>query len=190
MTRNQALVPQILIQYGNRTWQNILAVLAGVTLISLLAQLSIPLPFTPVPITGQTFGVVLTALLWGQKRAVSTVVSYMLLGGLGLPVFAMGKSGFLIGPTTGYLLGMLAASFVVGRLADLGWTRSFYKTWLAAFLGSVSVFSFGLYGLSFFVPQTQLLNLGLLPFLPGDFIKTILASTMAWQSHRLLNNKK
>lgn len=186
MTQDQAMMPQLITQNGNRTWQNILSVAVGVAFISLLAQIAIPLPFTPVPITGQTFGVVLTALLWGRRRGVATVLTYMSLGGLGLPIFALGHSGLAMGPTLGYLVGMLIASYVVGTLADKGWTNKFYKTWLAAFFGSVIIFSCGLFVLSYFIPQQHLLTSGLFPFMPGDVIKTLLASTIAWKTNKLV----
>ena len=188
MTQNQALLPQILIKKGNLVWQNILAVATGVAILSLLAQISIHLPFTPVPITGQTFGVALTALLWGRKRGVATVMTYLALGGMGLPIFAFGQAG-LMGPTLGYLAGMLVAAFVMGSLADLGWTKTFLKTWFAGICGSVCVFSLGLIGLSFFIPRGELLVAGLWPFLAGDLIKTLVASAIAWQSSQRLQAK-
>jgi biotin transport system substrate-specific component len=80
---------------------------------------------------------------------------------------------------------MLAAAGVMGTLADRGWTHSFYRTWFAAFLGSLITFSFGLLVLSFFVPRQSVLTAGLFPFLPGDFIKTGLASFMASQCTHL-----
>lgn len=189
MTTDQALLPRLISKSQNQNLSNVLSVFAGVILISLLAQVSIPLPFTPVPITGQTFGVALTSLLWGRKRGFATMLSYLTLGSLGFPLFALGKSGFVVGPTMGYLVGMLFASFLMGTLADLGWTKSFFKTWLAAFLGSTVTFSFGLWILSYFIPGDQLLIAGLLPFLPGDLIKTALASTLAYKANHLVSPK-
>jgi len=186
MTQDQALMPQLITQNGNRVWQNILSVAVGVAFISLLAQIAIPLPFTPVPITGQTFGVALTALLWGRRRGVATVLTYMTLGGLGLPIFASGHSGLAMGPTLGYLVGMLIASYVMGSLADRGWTNKFYKTWFAAFCGSVITFSCGLAVLSFFIPHSLLLTSGLFPFMPGDVVKTLLASSIAWKINKMV----
>jgi biotin transport system substrate-specific component len=190
MTQNNALVPFLLAESGNRISHNILSIAGGVLLISLLAQIAIPLPFSPVPITGQTFGVALTSLLWGRKRAVTVLISYFLLGALGLPVFALGKSGFSLGPTSGYLIGMLIASFWMGFLADSAWTKTFGRTWIAAFSGSVIIFSFGLLGLSFFLPQSEILSAGLLPFLPGDAIKTLLARSIAYNSTQKLEIQK
>lgn len=185
MHLDQALLPRLISKSKNQTLANILSVMMGVALISLLAQVSIPLPFSPVPITGQTFGVALTALLWGRKRGFATLFCYLTIGALGFPVFAFGKSGFIIGPTLGYLVGMFLASYLMGTLADYGWTRTYAKTWFAAFLGSAVTFSFGLFVLSYFVPREQLFVAGLLPFIPGDLIKTAAASWIVYKSNRL-----
>lgn len=179
-TQDLSLIPSFIIQRGNTVRDNIVCVLGGVALLSLLAQITFFLPWTPVPITGQTFGVSLMALLWGRKRGVLVMLSYLTVGALGLPVFAMGKSGLLMGPTMGYLVGMVFAAYIVGALADKGWTKKWWSSYLAAMTGSVVTFSFGLMGLSFFLPTEALLMAGLLPFLPGDLIKTSLSSFIAF----------
>jgi len=183
-----AIVPHYLILRGNKTHENILCIVSGVLALSLLAQMSISLPWTPVPITGQTFGVALIALLWGRKRGTAAVLSYLFLGGMGLPIFAMGKSGFSLGPTFGYLVGMLVAAYLMGTLADRGWTKKFFLSYFAAFLGSLVIFSFGVLVLSFFIPRENLLMAGVLPFLPGDIIKTMLASSLAFQAQKMGKN--
>ena len=166
MTSNSmALVPQIL--SSGKYFQNprtisfqgieVLCVGLGVLVLSALAQVVIPLPWTPVPITGQTLGVTLVALLWGRRLAFATLGTYLLLGGLGLPIFAAGKSGLLVGPTLGYLLGMWLASWVVGGFADRGYATSFWKCFGISLLGSICTFSCGLFVLSFFVPSSALL---------------------------------
>ncbi len=185
MTR-AALVPLLIEKSEHKIITNILSVICGVFLISALAQVVIPLPWTPVPITGQTFGVALIALSWGRARGLATIVSYIALGAIGLPIFAAAQSGLSVGPTLGYLLGMVAASYVVGGLADRGWTGSFKKTLAAAFLGSLFIFGFGLITLSFFVPKSLLLGAGLFPFLPGDLIKNTLAATISWKTRKTL----
>lgn len=157
---------------------NVLAVIGGVILLSVLAQISIPLPWTPVPITGQTFGVSLVALLWGWKRGGSVMAFYLLLGSLGAPVFAAGKAGLSFGPTFGYLIGMLLSSMVVGYLSDLGATKSFWRALGSAYIGSVFVFGCGLLVLAQFIPTSGLLVAGLWPFLIGDSIKNILAALL------------
>lgn len=182
MSQDLALIPQFIIQRGNKLEENILSVLLGAIGLSLLAQIAIPLPWTPVPITGQTFGVSLIALMWGRKRAMATFVSYLGLGALGLPVFALGKSGLSIGPTTGYLVGMAAATYWIGTLSDMGWTKTWWRSYLAAFSGSVLIFIAGVVGLSLFIPNSHLWTAGVLPFLPGDLIKTLLSSYLAFQA--------
>ena len=159
--------------------KSVLAVCAGILFISVMARVAIPLPFSPVPLTGQTFGVALTALLLGRKRAVATLLGYLGLGAAGFPVFAGGNFGISLAPTLGYLIGMLAASWVIGGLADRGYSRTFKQAWFACFLGSLCIFGFGLSGLLFFVPKSHLLMAGLIPFIPGDLIKTTLAASVA-----------
>lgn len=159
--------------------KHFLVIVGGVVALSLLAQIALPLGFTPVPLTGQTFGVYLIALLCGRKLGGAIVASYLAVGFVGLPVFAGAASGLSFGPTLGYLVGMLVASQAVGYLADRGWTKSFGRAWLAAVAGSVCVFTMGLAVLSAFVPADALLISGFLPFLPGDLIKTTLAASIA-----------
>ena len=156
-----------------------ISVLVGVMLLALLAQVSLRLPFTPVPITGQTFGVYLIALIYGRKLGSITVASYLFVGALGAPIFASAQSGLSFGPTLGYLVGMMLASLVVGELSDGGFARGLKGAWGVAIVGSVCVFSCGLIGLSFFVPKAALLASGLFPFIPGDLIKTALAASIA-----------
>lgn len=184
MTAHQALIPSYLAIRGNKLQDNIICILSGILGLSLLAQVAVPLPWTPVPITGQTFGVALTALLWGRSRGTGVVFGYLLLGAAGLPVFAAGRSGLVVGPTLGYLIGMCLAAFVMGGLADRGWTKKFWSTYLAAFFGSLVTFACGLFVLSFFVPSDKLVSAGLLPFVPGDIIKTFLASMIVYQSQK------
>ena len=176
---SEALVPQLVSKADNRTLANIFSVIAGVVLISVLAQVAIPLPWTPVPITGQTFAVAFVALLWGAKRAGSIMGLYILLGSMGAPVFAKAASGVILGPTIGYLVGMWLAAFVVGTLADRGFTTSFGKALVAAYMGSALIFSCGVIGLSFFMPSETLLMAGVVPFLLGDLIKNVLAAGLA-----------
>jgi biotin transport system substrate-specific component len=181
MILDQSIVPTILDKSGNKVSHNVIATLIGTAIIALVAQISIPLPFTPVPITGQTFGVALISLLWGQKRGLASVGLYLSLGFCGLPVFALGKSGLNIGPTSGYLIGMMVAAYLMGTLADRGWTKTFWRTWAAAFCGSLVTFLCGVLVLSLYIPKDSLLVAGVLPFIPGDVIKTLLAVVIVRQ---------
>ena len=101
---------------------NLALVLAGSLLIALSARISIHLPLSPVPITGQTFAVLLLAALYGRTLGAATLLTYIAEGLAGLPIFADGVGGVqvLLGPTAGYLIGFVAAAFLVGYLAEQG----------------------------------------------------------------------
>ncbi len=141
------------------------------------AQVSLTLPYTVVPITGQTFGVLLVAMALGRVRAVSVVLLYLAEGAVGLPVFAgaSGGAAVLLGPTGGYLLGFLGAAYFVGALADRGWDRSFVLSGSALLIGTVLIFACGLTQLSVFVDNSVLLQMGFYPFLPGAALKILAA---------------
>lgn len=178
MTGN-VLIPRLLQKSSARWAVEALALFGGVLLVSALAQVVIRLPWTPVPITGQTFGVTLMALLWGRKRASAVIVSYLGLGFVGLPVLAGGAAGLAFGPTLGYLCGMILSAMVIGELADRGYTKTWVQTMGVCMLGSACVLICGAFVLSFFVPASAVLTAGILPFLPGDFIKNSLAAAIA-----------
>lgn len=162
----------------------ILLVLGGSLLIALLAQVAIPLPFTPVPITGQTYGVLLVGAALGSKRGAASLLLYILEAGAGLPFLAGGKAGWPVGPTGGYLVGFLVAAFVVGWLAERGWDRRFGKAVVAMLVGEALIYGFGVPWLAAFVGLDKSVSLGLLPFIPGDAIKLLLAAATlpaAWR---------
>lgn len=163
----------------------------GALMLAGLAQLQIPLPGTPVPLTGQTFGILVIALILGRNRGALSTSIYLLAGALGMPVFTQGKSGLFWGPTFGYLFGMLAATVVMGHLYEkLGFSENnlsenkqiknnlFFKFLGITILGELIIFGFGLVVLSFFVPQQLLLSSGLWPFLPGEILKMMLVSAL------------
>jgi biotin transport system substrate-specific component len=159
-------------------------VTAGAVLISFLAQLKVPL--WPVPVTGQTFGVLLVGAALGSRLGAITALTYIAWGALGLPVFAAGAAGpaSLFGPTGGYLLGFVAAAFLVGRLCERGWDRGILTTAAAMLLATALLFVPGLVWLSRFVGWDQVLELGLYPFVVGAFIKITLAALalpIAWK---------
>jgi len=154
-------------------------IMGGSIVLALLSQLAIPLPFTPVPITGQTFGVLLIGALLGSRRGPLTILAYLTEGALGLPVFAQGLAGPAVfaGPTAGYLLGFIGAAFVVGLLAEHGWDRGLGSTFVMMTLGTAIIFLGGALWLGSFVPWNQVIAMGVLPFLPGALIK-ISAATL------------
>jgi biotin transport system substrate-specific component len=158
-------------------WRVIL-VAAGSMLIGLAAQIAIPLPFSPVPVTGQTLAVLVVGAALGARLGSLSVVLYVLEGLIGLPVFAGGASGIarLAGPTGGYLVGFIFAAALVGALAERGWDRRASACALAMFGGLAVIYVVGLTWLARFPLQTGLLEAGLLPFLVGDAYKLIVAA--------------
>lgn len=162
------------------TWREIFLILGGSLLIALVARLQFFLPFSPVPITGQTFAVLLLGALYGSRRGPATVVTYLTLGAFGLPVFAAGAAGLarFVGPTAGYLLGFVVAAFAVGSLCERGWDR---RPWTAAasmIIGNLIIYATGILWLSGFVGWEAVLSAGVLPFLIGDALKIALATIL------------
>jgi biotin transport system substrate-specific component len=154
------------------------AVVTASLFIAVCAQLSIPLPFTPVPLSGGTLGVLYAGALLGSRRGAAAVGLYLLEGCAGLPVFSGGAAGFahLLGPTGGYLAGFPVGAFVTGLFAERGWDRTPGRAFLAVLAGSLPIFALGLLGLSRFVPGSTLLAQGLWPFVPGDLVKSGLSA--------------
>ena len=157
-----------------------------------MARLSIPLPFTPVPITGQTLAVLLTGAVLGRTRGVLSMALYLLWGILGLPVFAGGTGGIvrLVGPTGGYLLGFVFAAGATGWLAQRGWDRRVPTALLAMAAGNVVIYLFGLPWLAAFVGPERAASLGLVPFIPGDVVKLFLAAALLPAAWRLVPSEE
>jgi len=165
---------------------NAALVLAASLLTAGAAQLELRLPWAPVPITGHTFAVLLTGAVLGARRAFLAQCLYLLEGISGLPVFAGGSAGVvtLVGPTGGYLVAFPFAASLTGLLAERAWDRRPITMFLAMLAGSTVIFGLGLAYLSAFVPRGTLLASGLLPFLPGDLIKSLVAAAAfptAWK---------
>lgn len=168
-------------------------VLAGALLTAAAAQVAVPLPFSPVPITGQTFAVLLTAAALGPLRGLLAQGLYLLLGLVGLPFYAGGESGWqtATGATGGYLLGFLVASLVVGALARRGLDRRPHSTLLAFAAGTLVIYALGVPWLAVVadLSLSQALALGLVPFLVGDAVKALLAAGLLPGVWRLLTRR-
>ena len=128
-----------------------------------------------VPVSGQTFGVLLAGALLGSRRGALSQLSYLAIGATGIPYwFALGGpmgAARLVGPTGGYLIGFVVAAFVVGWLAERGWDRRVWTTILAMVAGNIVIYLFGISWLAHFVPEGTLLQAGLYPFIVGDLLK-------------------
>ena len=159
--------------------------------IGACAQVSIPLPWTPVPLTGQTLGVLYAGVLLGSRRGAAAAALYLLQGASGLPVFAGGAGGahLFAGPTGGYLLGFPVGAFATGLLAERGWDRTPVRAFFAMLAGSLPIFACGLAGLSRFVPAETLLASGLWPFVPGDLLKAAASAGLLPAGWRLLGRR-
>ncbi|MEA2660557.1 MAG: biotin transport system substrate-specific component [Chloroflexota bacterium] len=171
---------------GSLLWKLVL-VLAGSALIALAAQVRIPLPFSPVPVTGQTFAVLLVAAALG-RLGLASVIAYLIEGAIGLPVFAGGGFGVatIVGPTGGYLIGFALAAALVGSAVERGWDHHLVTALAAMLLGEVAIYACGLAWLARFALPVPLLDAGLLPFIPGDLVKLALASLALPAAWRLV----
>ncbi len=163
-------------------------VLGGAALVGLAAQVSIPLPGTPVPLTGQTFAVLLVGAALGWRRALPSMALYLLVGALGLPWFAEHSSG-TGAPSLGYVIGFLLAASVVGALAARGGDRTPLRTVLTMALGTLLIYAVGVPYLaaSLDVSAVRAFELGVRPFLAGDAVKVLLAAGLlpaAWKLTR------
>ena len=159
---------------------DVVLVALGAGLIAASAQISLSLPFTPVPITGQTFTVLLVGASYGTLRGGSSALLYVLLGIAGAPVYAHGASGWAVitGASGGYLLSFPLVSALTGLLAERRWDRRFSSAVGAMLTGNVLIYLCGLPWLAY-VLRTNLektLEYGLYPFVPGDLFKLYLAA--------------
>jgi biotin transport system substrate-specific component len=162
-------------------WARTVALVVGFSLlVALAAQAVIPLPFTPVPVTGQTFAVLLAGALLGSRLGPAAVALYLFEGAIGLPFFKGGAAGahyLFLAPTAGYLFAFPLAAFVTGRLAERGWDRGVPTAAAAMALGSLVILAGGWAWLALSTGSPAgAFRLGVAPFLVGDLIKIALAA--------------
>lgn len=159
--------------------RDLMLIALGALFVTVLAQVKIPLPFTPVPLTGQTFGVLLVAAALGAKRGAASMAFYIALGAFGLPIFAGGASGmaYLSGATLGYLIGFVVSAYVVGWLAERGLERNIRTSVIPFLAGTVIIYACGVSWLAvIFGSFGKALAAGLVPFVVGDVIKLVAAA--------------
>ncbi|UCC98898.1 MAG: biotin transporter BioY [Phycisphaerales bacterium] len=164
-------------------------IVGGSWLIALCAAVKILLPFGPVPVTGQTFAVLMIGALLGPRRGSLAVLAYLVQGLAGLPVFAFGGGlAAIAGPTGGYLIGFIPAAYITGSLAQRGWDRRMATTILAMALGNIAIYACGLFWLSCLMGgSSRVLVVGLVPFIPGDVLKIVLAAILLPSGWKLLD---
>jgi biotin transport system substrate-specific component len=177
--------------------RSIALVIGGAIFVGLTAQVSIPLPFTPVPLTLQTFSVLLVGAALGSARGAASMALYLLAGVAGVPWFAEQRSGWAFA-SFGYVLGFVAAAWLVGRLAERGADRRVLPTIGMMALGNLVIYVFGVAGLMVLVPSLTgtpmslgtALAVGVLPFLVGDAIKILLAAGLLPGTWKLINSRR
>ena len=189
-TRLTTALVDAIVPRSNQAAVNLLVDVLLVVGYAALTGLSAQLKFyinPAVPITGQTFAVLLAGAALGSKRGVAAMLVYLAAGVAGIPVFASG--GAIAGASQGYLIGFVFAAAIVGYLSERGWGRNPLKLVAAMLAGEVAVYAFGLPWLAFYVPRDKVLPWGLTPFIPGDLIKVALAALavpLAWAGIRRL----
>ncbi|MFP5283180.1 MAG: biotin transporter BioY [Actinomycetes bacterium] len=165
--------------------RSVALVLAGTGLVALSAQVAIPLPFTPVPLTLQTFAVLLVGAALGSVRGVASMGLYLLVGMAGVPWFSDDRSGWAFA-SFGYIVGFVVAAALVGKLAERGADRTLPKAVGLMVLGNLAIYAVGVPGLMLFTGMSlgKALLVGVVPFLIGDAIKIIVAAGLlpaAWK---------
>ena len=156
-------------------------ILTGTVFLALMAQISFPIPGSPVPFTGQTLGVLLLGTAYGAGLGFSTIAFYLLMGMAGAPIFSSGSSGIerVVGATGGYLVGMLISSLVLGALAGRRWDQKIKTVIPTMLIGNSIIFAVGLIWLHQYTGESWrwTFEKGLTPFLLGEILKVAIAST-------------
>lgn len=170
-----------------RFLRNLVLAICGSLFVAAAAQVQVPL--WPVPITGQTFAVLIVGMAFGMRLGAATLMLYIAEGMVGLPVFAKLSAGpaVMAGPTGGYIVGFILAAGLVGYLAERGWDRSVLRTALAMLCGNIAIYVPGLLWLGTVVGWDKpVLEWGLTPFLVGDLLKLALAAALLPAAWKLL----
>jgi biotin transport system substrate-specific component len=172
---------------------NAVLVVSGVLGLAALAQIAIPVPGSPVPVTGQTLGVLILGTTYGSTLGFTTFAIYILAGIAGAPVFANSGHGLdrIVGATGGYLIGMLVATLVLGQLARFRLDQKFLTALPSMLIGTVTTFSFGLVWLHQYTGQSWswAITAGLTPFIIGEALKIAIAGTSLPAIWRVVNRK-
>jgi biotin transport system substrate-specific component len=160
---------------AQRLGRNLVLALLGAAVLTVSAKVQVPM--YPVPMTLQTYAVMVIAMAYGWQLGAATVGLYLVQGALGLPVFASGGGvAYFAGPTGGYLMGFLVAALAMGWLAERGWDRRLYLSIPAMALGTALFFLLGVAWLSVLIGFDKAVGAGLIPFLPGAAVKLALAA--------------
>ena len=171
-------------------WTRSVGLVVSFSLLNALAA-QIAIPIGPVPITGQTFAVLLTGALLGSRLGAAALIVYLVEGASGLPFFAGGSGGFahILGPAGGYLVSFPAAAYITGAFSEHGWDRRFITAASAMAIGSVVILLAGWVWLSQFMGATAALHAGVTRFIIGDIVKIVLAAAVLPSGWALLKRR-
>ncbi|HJT18446.1 MAG TPA: biotin transporter BioY [Thermoanaerobaculia bacterium] len=179
-------IPAVLDQ--RRAITQVLLVIAGSAIIAIAAQIALPIPFTPVPLTMQPLAVLMVGIALGSRRGAAAAALYLLEGASGLPVFAQGHGGalWLAGPTAGYLLSYPFAAFVAGWFSERGWGSTIVRA-LAGMLTALAViYAGGWVWLAMLSGPRAALSMGIIPFVAADIVKVMFGAAILPYAQRLI----
>jgi biotin transport system substrate-specific component len=183
-------LPIVWVIWNERQLSQIALAGLGACLLALSAKTQVPA--WPVPMTMQTYVVLVIGMAYGTRLAVGTVLAYLVLGALGLPVFAGTPEkgigiGYMMGPTGGYLLGFVLAAWLCGALAARGWDRGFPRALAAMTLAHVVILGFGAVWLAVLIGWPRAIEFGLTPVVAATIVKTFLAGWTLPAAWRLVD---
>ena len=157
---------------------NVIGIFLGSLLIAMLAQISIHIPFSPVPITGQTIGVLLVGGILGSRKGLLSVATYISEGALGLPVFAEMSAGLpvLLGPTGGYIISFIPAVLFIGYLTERNFTKNIIPSFISCILATFLILVIGTLFLSLFFGLKDSFMMGFYPFIFVGIMKSFISA--------------
>lgn len=177
---------------NNSSIRNITMVSLMVAMLSITAYISFPIPFTPILITAQTIVINLIGLTLRPKKSVTTILVFLLIGSIGIPVFSGGRAGIgtLVGPSGGYFLGFVVAVFLISYLRG---SKINFRTYLFLTIGvgMTIIYFFAALWMSYYNGATiiETIKIAILPFIAGDIIKCFIASIIAVRLNKIYGKK-
>ena len=171
-----------------RVITNIALVIAGSAIIALAAQIAVPIPFTPVPLTLSPLAVLIVGIVLGSRRGAAAAILYLLEGLSGLPVGAQGHGGplWLIGPTAGYLYAYPFAAFIAGWFSERGWGNTIPRAFAAMLVALAVIYAGGWSWLSILAGPRAALTIGIVPFVIADLVKIAIGAALLPYAQRLV----
>ena len=190
MNEKSLTIPSVVIERlgRGRAAANMLLVVGASALIAIAAQVAVPLPFTPVPLTLQPLAVIFIGVALGSARGAAAAMLYLLEGMSGLPVFAQGHGGaiWLLGPTAGYLYSYPLAAFVAGFVSERGWGSSIVRSITGMLAALTVIYAGGWSWLAMMTDARTALSAGIAPFVIADVIKVAIGAALLPKAQRAL----